>query len=82
MLNPDPKARITIAEIRKHLWLNEGYDSPPASMITARQPVFEVRDEIISQLISLGFKNEDEIRKQILDNECCQVNAKLDTNIL
>jgi len=75
MLNPDPKARITIAEIRKHRWINDGYDVPPASMITARQPVFEVRDEIINQLAGLGFKNEDEIRKQILDNECCQVVA-------
>jgi serine/threonine protein kinase len=73
MLNPCPKARITIAEIRQHAWMNEGYDAPPPSMLTARKPVFEVKDEIIAQLVSLGFKNEDVIRKQILDNECCQV---------
>eukprot|EP00026_Physarum_polycephalum_P003024 Phypoly_transcript_03033.p1 GENE.Phypoly_transcript_03033~~Phypoly_transcript_03033.p1 ORF type:complete len:735 (+),score=94.37 Phypoly_transcript_03033:242-2446(+) len=73
MLNPDPKARISIAEIRKHKWMNESYDALPPSMLTARQPVFEVREEIISQVVGLGFKNEEEIRKQILDNECCQV---------
>lgn len=75
MLNPDPKARITIAGLRKHAWMNEGFDAPPTSMITARQPVFEVRDEIISQLVGLGFTNEEETRKQVLDNECCQVVA-------
>jgi len=42
-------------------------------MLAARQPVFEVRDDIIEQLVNLGFKNEEEIRRQILDNECCQV---------
>jgi serine/threonine protein kinase len=73
MLNPNPRERITIAEIRKHPWINEGYDHPPMSLLTVRQPVLEVRDEIIEQLMSLGFKNEEEIRKQILDNECCQV---------
>lgn len=73
MLNPNPKERITIAEIRKHPWINEGYDEPPPSMLTVRPPVFEVRDDILEQLVALGFKNEEELRKQILDNERCQV---------
>ena len=73
MLNPDPKARLTIVEMRKHPWMNEGYTELPKSIIAVRQPVVELRDEIIVQLVSLGFKDEEETRKQILDNECCQV---------
>jgi len=75
MLNPNPRERITIAEIRKHSWINEGHDGPPPTMLTVRPPVLDVRDDIIEQLVGLGFKNEEETKKQILDNENCQVVA-------
>lgn len=75
MLNPNPRERITIAELRKHPWITEGYDDPPPSMLSVRPAVFEVRDDILAQLMTLGFKGEEAIRKQILDNECCQVVA-------
>lgn len=75
MLTPSPKDRITIAEIRKHSWLNEGYPEPPKSLLTIRPPVVEVREEILEQLVSLGFKNEEELRQLILENECCQAVA-------
>lgn len=77
MLNPKPRERITISEIRKHPWINEGYSTPPPSLLNMRPPVVEVRDEVLEQLVSLGFKHEEELRKQIVDNECCQVNARI-----
>lgn len=75
MLNPVPADRLTISEIRVHPWLNEGYTEPPPSLLPVRQPVFEVREDILGQLTSLGYKNIDECRKKILDNEQCQVVA-------
>lgn len=73
MLTPCPRNRITISEVRQHPWMNEGYDCAPPSMLTARQAVCDVRDDIVEQLVNLGFKNEELIRQKILDNECCQV---------
>lgn len=73
MLNPSPRDRITIEEIRRHPWINEGFNEPPPSLLTVRQPVFEVRDEILEQLASLGYKNVVESRKKILENEVCEV---------
>jgi len=75
MLNPSPRERITIEEIRMHPWINEGFSEPPPSLLVIRQPVFEVREEILEQLVSLGYKNIDECRKKILDNELCEVVA-------
>lgn len=75
MLNPNPKERLTISEIRLHPWVNDGFTEPPPSLMTIRQPVFEVREEILEQVVSLGFKNNDEVRKKILENERCQVVA-------
>lgn len=75
MLNPNPRERISIAEIRKHPWINLGHDGPPVSMLEVRAPVLEVQDDLVAKLVALGFKDGAEIRKLILDNECCQVVA-------
>jgi serine/threonine protein kinase len=69
MLTPSPKDRITIGDIRLHPWINEGFNELPPSLLVVRQPVFEVREEILDQLVSLGYKNKEECRKKILENE-------------
>jgi serine/threonine protein kinase len=75
MLNPNPRERATIEEIRMHQWINEGYSELPPSLLVVRQPVFEVRDEILEKLVSLGYVNSEENKRKILENECCQVVA-------
>lgn len=75
MLNPSPTERITIDDIRRHAWINETYTEPPPSLLTIRQPVHEVREEILFKLFSLGYRNKEENKRKILGNECCQVVA-------
>lgn len=75
MLTPSPRDRITIEDIRLHPWINEGFSELPPSLLVVRQPVFEVREEILEQLVSLGYKNKDECRKKILDNEVSELVA-------
>jgi len=75
MLNPSPKDRITIEDIRLHPWINEGFKEPPPSLLEVRQPVFEVREEILHQLVSLGYKNLEDCRKKVLENELSQITA-------
>jgi len=75
MLNPSPRDRITIQEIRTHPWINDGFSEPPPSLLVVRQPVFEVREEILTQLESLGYKNIPDCRRKILENELCEVVA-------
>lgn len=75
MLTPSPRERITIGDIRAHPWINEGFNEPPPSLLVVRQPVFEAREEILEQLVSLGYKNKEECRKKILDNEASELVA-------
>jgi len=73
MLTPNPKARLSIEQLRQHPWVNEGFADPPPSLLTVRAPVVEVKDVILNQLCSLGFTNREENSRKILQNECCQV---------
>jgi serine/threonine protein kinase len=75
MLTPSPRERITIGDIRAHPWINEGFNELPPSLLLVRQPVFEVREEILEQLVSLGYKNKEDCRKKILDNEASELVA-------
>eukprot|EP01111_Echinosteliopsis_oligospora_P014049 TRINITY_DN5207_c0_g1_i1.p1 TRINITY_DN5207_c0_g1~~TRINITY_DN5207_c0_g1_i1.p1 ORF type:complete len:727 (-),score=182.92 TRINITY_DN5207_c0_g1_i1:43-1914(-) len=72
MLTPDPKRRITIDEMRHHPWVNDGYTTLPQSFLPIRQPVHEIRADIVEKLNSLGFHDSASVRKKILANECCQ----------
>lgn len=60
MLEPDPKQRATIAEIRLHPWTNTGYLMPPPSCLPERPRVriTEVDHKILKQLEILGFPFE------------------------
>jgi len=75
MLNPEPKDRIAIGDIRIHPWVNEGYDQLPSSILHTRDSVCDINYEILEQVLSLGFGNKTEVEAKILENENCEVVA-------
>lgn len=77
MLTPNPKERATIEDVRSHPWTNETFDAKPSSFLPEREPVMEIRDDVFDELMTLGFKKQEEedIRTRILDNQVCQATA-------
>jgi serine/threonine protein kinase len=73
MLNVDPKKRITLAEVRMHPWILKDCKGPPASYLPKLEPVTEIDDEIMKELVSLGFKDKASNRHAILKNKDKQV---------
>jgi len=71
ILNPVPTERVTLAQIRQHAWVNEGYSGPPACLVHEFPPVVNVNDEILAQLLKIGFEGDDVIRSRLLSNERC-----------
>eukprot|EP01128_Nolandella_sp_AFSM9_P006758 TRINITY_DN354_c0_g1_i2.p1 TRINITY_DN354_c0_g1~~TRINITY_DN354_c0_g1_i2.p1 ORF type:complete len:614 (-),score=137.51 TRINITY_DN354_c0_g1_i2:935-2776(-) len=56
MLRVSEEDRITISRIRYHPWIVEGYDgAPPESYLPKMDPVTEVDDDVIAQLVEMGF---------------------------
>ncbi|EGG16965.1 putative protein serine/threonine kinase [Cavenderia fasciculata] len=72
MIQPSPKSRATLEELKMHRWTNTDYDTPPPSFLSIREPVYEIRDELMPHLMSLGFSDEQEVRKLILQNVQCR----------
>lgn len=68
MIVADPNNRATLAEVRNHPWLSEGYDSPPICLLPARQPVGFINEEILNQVVLIGY-NRENARAAILANE-------------
>jgi len=59
ILVPEPQPRATMAEIRQHPWVNEGYPSPPPCLVQQFDPITTINEEILTQLIAIGFEEED-----------------------
>jgi hypothetical protein len=68
MLDPNPKTRATIAEIRLHPWINEGFVTPPPTCLPEREPIRVIKKEILSKLESFGF-DEETARRCLLNDE-------------
>ncbi|KAF2072184.1 hypothetical protein CYY_006504 [Polysphondylium violaceum] len=73
MINPNPKERATIQELKNHPWTNIDYDEIPKSFLPPREPVYEIKEDIYNHLVSLGFQNSKETRDTILRNENCGI---------
>lgn len=73
MLTVDPKKRITLAEVRVHPWILKDCKGPPASYLPKIEPVTEIDNEIMKELVSLGFKDKASTRHAILKNKDKQV---------
>lgn len=72
MIVADPKQRATLAEVRSHAWINEGYDAPPICLLPPRPPVSKINEEILNQVVLIGFDREVS-RAAILANETSPV---------
>ncbi|KAK5584512.1 hypothetical protein RB653_006124 [Dictyostelium firmibasis] len=73
MIVPNPKDRATIQELKNHPWTNIDYQEIPKSHLPPRDPVHEIKEDIFTHLVSLGFPNTKETRDIILKNENCGI---------
>lgn len=68
MIVADPNNRATLAEVRNHPWISEGYDCPPTCLLPPRPPVEEINEEILNQVVLIGYDRES-ARASILGND-------------
>ncbi|KAJ3113947.1 serine/threonine-protein kinase KIN2, partial [Physocladia obscura] len=68
MLKADPLERAKIDDIKSHIWVNVGYESPPDSFVPPRpQPVEPLSKITINTMRLYGF-DEDLAKKAILSS--------------
>jgi serine/threonine protein kinase len=79
MLRVSEYDRIPIAKIRTHPWIIEGYGEPPPSYLPPSEPITEIDESILDNLVALNFlaSNEPEylvtIREELLSNKRTQL---------
>lgn len=71
ILVPAPSDRATLSEIRNHPWVNEGYSGPPPCLVHEFPPLTTVNEEILVQLVKIGFEDSEHLRSRLLSNERC-----------
>ncbi|KAJ3394026.1 serine/threonine-protein kinase KIN2 [Entophlyctis sp. JEL0112] len=68
MLKANPAERISLSEIKSHVWVNTTFESIPDSLIPHRPPLIEPLDQnILSTMRLYGFDDEQS-RKAILSS--------------
>lgn len=75
MLAMDPKKRITLEEMRTHPWILKDFKEPPVTFVPKFKPVTSIDDEIMKELVGLGFEDTPVTRSQILKNKSKQLTA-------
>lgn len=50
ILVPIPTERATLAQIRQHPWVNEGFAGPPPCLVSEFPPVVNINEEILAQV--------------------------------
>jgi len=78
MLRVSEADRIPISKIRTHPWIIEGYGEPPPSYLPPSDPIQEIDDSILDDLVALNFISNDseglsEAKKELLSNERTQL---------
>jgi len=79
MLRVSEHDRIPIAKIRTHPWILEGYGEPPSSYLPPSEPITEIDETILQDLVALHFisSNESEslahAREELLSNKPTQL---------
>jgi len=79
MLRVSEYDRIPIAKIRTHPWILEGYGEPPPSYLPPSEPITEIDETILDNLVALNFlaSNESEylatVREELLSNKRTQI---------
>lgn len=65
----DPKKRISMDEIRKHPWILKDYNGAPPSYIPAFERVAQVDEEVMRDLVAVGFEDSPKSREWIVKNK-------------
>jgi serine/threonine protein kinase len=73
MLRVKEKDRITLCDMKLHPWVMQDYNTPPPCYLPDQNPVSEIDDEIMQQLVQIGFQDTPDARAQILANEKTQL---------
>jgi serine/threonine protein kinase len=69
MMAVDPKRRITMEEIRRHPWILKDFSGPPRSYIPAFERVFQIDEEVMRDLVAVGFEDTPKSRGWITKNK-------------
>ena len=69
MMTVDPKKRITMEEIRKHSWILKDSYGPPLSFIPTFERVEVIEEDVMRDLVTVGFEDSPKSRGWILKNK-------------
>lgn len=69
MLTVDPKKRITMDELRQHPWILNNFSVPPRSYIPAFERVVHIDEEVMQDLVAVGFEDTPKSREWIIKNK-------------
>lgn len=58
MINPDPKKRATVQDLRNHVWTNDGFHEPPPSHLP-EYPSVNVDSSVVKQMVQMGFSSKE-----------------------
>lgn len=68
MLVTDPKKRASLAEIKQHVWVREGFQTPIDNYVPERPATITAPNaDSLMELVSYGFKEQEVLR--VLKNE-------------
>lgn len=73
MLRVKEKDRITLAEMKLHPWVTADYNSPPPCYLPEQNPVSDIDDDVMRQLVQIGFHDTPDARAEILSNQKTQL---------
>lgn len=71
MLTVDELQRISIAAIKEHPWVNEGYTTKPG--LENIPAVKKIKSSVMKELEQIGFQDTAQARKEILENKKTQI---------
>ncbi|XP_049850993.1 probable serine/threonine-protein kinase MARK-C [Schistocerca gregaria] len=60
------KDRITLEEIKTHPWILKDYDEPPPSYLPPMRPLNTLDDDIMHQLVLIGYQDTHQTRRCIM----------------
>ncbi len=69
----DPKKRITLEEMRTHPWILKDFNEPPPTFVPKFRAITQIDEDIMKELVSLGFEDTPVTRSQILKNKSKQL---------
>jgi serine/threonine protein kinase len=73
MLMMDPKKRITLEEMRTHPWILKDFKEPPVTFVPKFKSINSIDEEIMKEIVALGFEDTPINRNQILKNKSKQL---------